>query len=262
MENCQIRKPKGANKNKKIVGRGRSTGWGKTCGKGHKGQKSRSGGSIRPGFEGGQMPLYRRVAVRGFSNHPFKTEYQAVNLNRLEKVYSDGEIVNLETLREKGLIKKSEVFVKILGSGDITKKLEVQIENISGSAAKKIEKAGGKVTAQKEKKERPEGKKAKLKAEKAGVKTQTEKTSGKKSGPEAKADKSADTKTETKNPEEKKSESKPKVDKPTGKKAEPKAKADKPAEMKAESKTKADKPEEKGKTSAKKEADSPNKEEK
>jgi large subunit ribosomal protein L15 len=140
-----LRAPAGANKKKSIVGRGRSSGSGKTSGKGHKGQKARSGGGVRVGFEGGQMPLYRRVAARGFSNHPFKTEYIVINVSALEKVYSDGEKVSLDTLVSKGLVKKSEILVKILGDGEITKKLEVEIPSVSSSAREKIEKAGGKV---------------------------------------------------------------------------------------------------------------------
>lgn len=138
-----LRAPSGASKKKKIVGRGRSSGSGKTSGKGHKGQKARSGGGVRPGFEGGQMPIYRRVAARGFSNHPFKTEYVVVNVASLEKVYSDGEIVSLETLVQKGLVKKSEKRIKILGVGELKKKLNVEIPAVSASAREKIEKAGG-----------------------------------------------------------------------------------------------------------------------
>jgi len=141
----QLRAPVGASKKKNIVGRGRSSGSGKTSGKGHKGQKARSGGGVRTGFEGGQMPLYRRVAARGFSNYPFKTEYVVVNVSSLEKLYSDGEKVTLETLFQKGLIKKSEKLVKILGVGDLKKKLEVSVPAVSASAKDKIEKAGGNV---------------------------------------------------------------------------------------------------------------------
>jgi large subunit ribosomal protein L15 len=142
-----LRAPKGANKKKNIVGRGRSSGSGKTSGRGHNGQKSRSGGGVRLGFEGGQMPLYRRVAAKGFSNHPFKTEYVVINLSSLEKVYSDGDTVNLETLVQKGLVKKSEKLVKILGVGDLKMKLDVAVPAVSASAKEKIEKAGGKVTS-------------------------------------------------------------------------------------------------------------------
>ena len=140
-----LRAPRGASKKKSIVGRGRSSGSGKTSGKGHKGQKARSGGGVRPGFEGGQMPIYRRVAARGFSNYPFKTEYVVVNVASLEKLYADGDSVTLETLAQKGLVKKSEKLVKILGVGELNKKLDVAVPAVSASAKEKIEKAGGKV---------------------------------------------------------------------------------------------------------------------
>ncbi|OQY35186.1 MAG: 50S ribosomal protein L15 [Spirochaetaceae bacterium 4572_59] len=145
MSSFELKAPAGANRNKKVLGRGHGAGTGKTSGRGHKGQNSRSGGNVRPGFEGGQMPIYRRVASRGFSNMPFKKVYVPVNLSLIEKNYSDGEVVSLETLVAKGLIKKSETNVKILGSGDLTKKLDVQIKKVSAGAVDKIEKAGGKV---------------------------------------------------------------------------------------------------------------------
>ena len=141
----QLRAPKGASKKKRIVGRGRSSGSGKTSGRGHNGQKARSGGGVRTGFEGGQMPLYRRVAARGFSNYPFKTEYVIINISSLEKLYADGETVNHDTLVQKGLVKKSEKLIKILGVGELKKKLEVSVPAVSASAKEKIEKAGGKV---------------------------------------------------------------------------------------------------------------------
>lgn len=142
--------PAGANKKKRIVGRGSSSGLGKTAGKGHKGQKARSGGKVYAGFEGGQMPLYRRVAKRGFSNYPFKKEYFAINLFLLEEKYADGESVNKESLLKKGLIKKECLLVKILGNGDLTKKLTVDVDKISASAKEKIEKAGGSVVKSEE----------------------------------------------------------------------------------------------------------------
>lgn len=141
-----VRAPKGANTRKRIVGRGRSSGFGKTSGRGHKGQKARSGGGTRLGFEGGQMPLYRRVASRGFSNHPFRTRYVVINVSSLGRVYGDGELVNLDTLNQRGLVKGGETRVKLLGDGEIKKKLRVAIDAISVSAKIKIEKAGGKVT--------------------------------------------------------------------------------------------------------------------
>ncbi|QEN05175.1 50S ribosomal protein L15 [Thiospirochaeta perfilievii] len=145
MSDFNLKAPKGANKNKKMLGRGRGTGLGKTSGRGNNGQNSRSGGGTKLGFEGGQMPLFRRIASRGFSNHPFKTEYQAVNLDQLEDRFNDGDKVNLETLVANGLIKRSEKLVKILAAGEITKKLEIESVKVSASAKEKIEKAGGKV---------------------------------------------------------------------------------------------------------------------
>ena len=132
------------------VGRGVGSGWGKTAGRGHKGQKSRAGGFHKVGFEGGQMPLFRRIAHRGFSNYPFKKEYEEINLRDLEIKYADGETVNAETLSSKGLLKKIDMPVKILGNGEITKKLSVVVDKISASAKEKIEKAGGTVTVSNE----------------------------------------------------------------------------------------------------------------
>lgn len=139
--------PKGANRKRKIVGRGSSSGRGTTAGKGNKGQQSRSGGgNPYVGFEGGQMPLFRRIAHRGFSNHPFKKEYTCINVSQLEEKFADGETVNKETLVSKGLTSaKGARFVKVLGNGDITKKLTVDVDKISASAKEKIEKAGGSV---------------------------------------------------------------------------------------------------------------------
>lgn len=141
----ELKAPKGANRSKKLLGRGRATGTGKTSGKGHKGQKSRSGGGTRLGFEGGQMPLFRRVAARGFSNHPFKVEFVGVNVSSLNERFVDGEKVNHETLVEKGLIKKGEKNIKILGAGELDKKLDVEIKKVTAGAKEQIVKAGGTV---------------------------------------------------------------------------------------------------------------------
>lgn len=143
--------PKGANKNPKRVGRGSSSGLGSTAGKGNKGQQSRSGGKVYVGFEGGQMPLYRRVAIRGFSNYPFKKEYVCINVDQLDAKFADGETVNKESLVAKGFISaKAATLVKVLGNGNISKKLTVEVDKISASAKEKIEKAGGSVkTAEK-----------------------------------------------------------------------------------------------------------------
>lgn len=138
--------PYGANKKDRRVGRGSSSGRGSTAGRGNKGQQSRSGGKVYIGFEGGQMPLFRRIAQRGFSNYPFKKEYACVNVADINAKYSDGETVNKETLAAKGLLKGVNPLVKILGNGEITKKLSFNVDKISASAKDKIEKAGGSVT--------------------------------------------------------------------------------------------------------------------
>jgi len=145
MSDLTIKAPKGGAKKKRIVGRGSSAGQGKTAGRGHKGQNARSGGGTSIGFEGGQMPLFRRLARRGFSNHPFKKEYIVINLSEIETKYADGEVVNLETLKDKGIIKKSQNNIKILGEGDFSRKVDVDLEKVSKTAQEKIEKAGGKV---------------------------------------------------------------------------------------------------------------------
>lgn len=141
---AQIKAPKGATTKKTIVGRGASSK-GRTCGKGFNGQNARSGGGVRPGFEGGQMPLYRRVARRGFSNYPFKKEYVAVSLETLDSVFKDGETVNLEALYEFGIIKGVDTDAKILANGNVTKKLVVEGLKVSAAAAEKIKAAGGEI---------------------------------------------------------------------------------------------------------------------
>ena len=141
---AQIIKPFGATKKKTIVGRGASSK-GRACGRGHDGQNSRTGGGPRLGFEGGQMPLYRRVARRGFSNYPFKVENQAVSLSTIDAVFEDGAVVSDATLREAGVIKGKETTAKILATGEITKKVTVEGLKLSKAAAEKIEAAGGSV---------------------------------------------------------------------------------------------------------------------
>ena len=141
---AQIIKPFGATKNKTIVGRGASSK-GRACGRGHDGQNSRTGGGPRLGFEGGQMPLYRRVARRGFSNYPFKVENQAVSLSTIDAVFEDGAVVSDATLREAGVIKGKETTAKILATGEITKKVTVEGLKLSKAAQEKIEAAGGSV---------------------------------------------------------------------------------------------------------------------
>ena len=152
MADMDIRPPSGSRKNKRIVGRGSGARRGATSGRGDKGQNSRSGGGVRPGFEGGQMPLYRRIPRKGFSNHPFKKTYDVINVEMLSAKYVDGETVSIETLRDKGILRKSNPLVKILGKGDIDKKLTVEVSAVSAQAKEKIEKAGGTVAEAKENK--------------------------------------------------------------------------------------------------------------
>ncbi len=133
----------GSVKDVKRIGRGHGSGNGKTAGKGHKGQKARSGGSIRPGFEGGQMPLQRRMPKRGFNNI-FAKEYAAVNISELEKRFESGAVIDAAALIESGAIKDAKDGVKILGNGELTKSLTVKAAKFTAAAQEKIEKAGGK----------------------------------------------------------------------------------------------------------------------
>lgn len=132
----------GSRKERKRIGRGYGSGWGKTSGKGHKGQKARSGGSIRPGFEGGQMPLQRRIPKRGFVNN-FAKDIHTVNVGSLEK-FDNGAEVDTKALTEAGLVEACGDGIKILGGGELTKKLTVKANAFSASAKQKIEAAGGK----------------------------------------------------------------------------------------------------------------------
>lgn len=124
-------------------GRGPGSGNGKTAGRGHKGQNARSGGGVRPGFEGGQIPMYRRLPKRGFSNDLFKKVYAIINVETLDR-FEDGATVSVDTLVEEGIIKDTLCGVKVLGGGEITKKLTVRANVFSASAKEKIEAAGGK----------------------------------------------------------------------------------------------------------------------
>jgi len=133
----------GSRKAPKRVGRGTGSGLGRNAGKGEKGQKARSGGGVRPGFEGGQMPLYRRLPKRGFTNI-FAKEYSALNIDRLN-IFEDGTVVTPELLLEMRIVKKAKNGVKILGNGELQKKLTVQAAKFSKVAVEKIEAAGGKV---------------------------------------------------------------------------------------------------------------------
>ncbi|MBQ5648558.1 MAG: 50S ribosomal protein L15 [Clostridia bacterium] len=123
-------------------GRGPGSGNGKTAGKGHKGQNARSGGGVRPGFEGGQLPLYRKLPKRGFYNR-FATQYAVINLSTLAK-FEDGAVVDLEVLRNCGIVKTNEDKLKVLGNGELTNKITVKAAVFSASAKEKIEAAGGK----------------------------------------------------------------------------------------------------------------------
>lgn len=133
----------GATKTRKRVGRGTGSGLGKTSGKGHKGQNARSGGGVRPGFEGGQLPLFRRLPKRGFSNALFKTEYAVINLSDLNK-FEDGAVVTPELLKDMGLLKKQLDGIKVLGNGKLERKLNVRAHKFSSKAKEEIEKLGGK----------------------------------------------------------------------------------------------------------------------
>jgi len=138
-----LRPPKGMKHPKKRIGRGQGSGNGKTAGRGHKGQKSRSGYKFKRGFEGGQMPLHRRVPKRGFHN-PFRVEYEVVNLDALSDRFDAGTEVTPDLLREQGLVARSAERIKVLARGDISKALTVRAHKFSGKAAEKIAAAGGK----------------------------------------------------------------------------------------------------------------------
>jgi len=144
MDLSSLKAPKGANKNRKRKGRGQGSGLGKTAGKGHKGQKARSGGQIKAGFEGGQMPLQRRLPKQGFVNIHAKL-YGVVNVSTLERAFEEGEEVNFDSLVAKRLIKRHSDAIKVLGNGTLSKKLVVKADKISASAIEKISAAGGTV---------------------------------------------------------------------------------------------------------------------
>ena len=129
-------------KDRKRIGRGPGSGTGKTSGKGHKGQNARSGGGVRPGFEGGQLPLYRRLSKRGFNNYNFRTVYATVNVSDLE-IFDEGTVVDVELLKKTGLVNKELDGVKVLGNGELTKKLTVKANKFSNTAKEKIENVGG-----------------------------------------------------------------------------------------------------------------------
>ena len=137
----ELKPNEGSVQTRKRVGRGPGSGLGKTSGKGH---KARSGGGVRPGFEGGQLPLFRRLPKRGFNNYEFRTEYAIVNVGDLND-FKDGSVIELSNLKESGLVKKEKDGIKILGNGELTKKLTVKANKFSSTARVKIENAGGKI---------------------------------------------------------------------------------------------------------------------
>jgi large subunit ribosomal protein L15 len=144
MDLSTLKAPKGANRNRKRKGRGQGSTLGKTAGKGHKGQKARSGGQVKAGFEGGQMPLQRRLPKQGFTNIHAKL-YGVVNVSTLERAFEEGEEVSFETVAAKRLIKKHADGLKVLGQGTLSKKLVVKAAKVSASAQEKISAAGGTV---------------------------------------------------------------------------------------------------------------------
>lgn len=133
----------GARKKAKRIGRGESSGWGKTSGRGHKGQKARSGGGVRPGFEGGQMPLQRRLPKRGFNNI-FKKQFALVNLKDLER-FEPGSVIDVQALAASGLIRGEKLPVKLLGKGSLEKALTVKVQAASEAAVRAVEQAGGRL---------------------------------------------------------------------------------------------------------------------
>lgn len=139
----ELRPQDGSVKTRKRVGRGIGSGTGKTSGKGQKGQNSRSGGGVRIGFEGGQLPLFRRLSKRGFNNYNFRTTYATINISDLER-FEENSVVTPELLIESGLIKKQLDGIKVLGQGELTKKLTVKAHKFSNTAKQKIEAIGGK----------------------------------------------------------------------------------------------------------------------
>jgi large subunit ribosomal protein L15 len=213
-----LRPPRGARRDRKRVGRGPGSGHGKTASRGSKGAQSRSGFRFKRGFEGGQMPLHRRVPKRGFHNL-FRVEYAVVNLDTLAEVFDAGSSVTPELLRERGLVRKASAPVKVLGRGDITKQLTVHAHKFSGSAAEKIAAAGGAA----ELIETARDKEARLKA-------QAQKAAQAQRAEAAKAEKAQKAKGSKADGEEAAApkEAAAKAEKPKGEKAEKAGKAEKP----------------------------------
>ncbi len=145
MKIYELKPAEGSKRRPKRIGRGLGSGHGRTSTKGHKGQKARSGGAKGPGFEGGQMPLQRRIPKRGFSNALFKKEYAIVNLDDINKIIDEVEVITPEILLQKGIINKLKSGLKVLGNGDINKAITIKTHAISKTARQKIEVKGGKV---------------------------------------------------------------------------------------------------------------------
>ena len=143
MQINDLKPARGSNKERKRLGRGTGSGLGTSAGRGTKGQNARKSGQVRQGFEGGQMPLLRRIPKRGFNNARFATVFEAVNLGMIVDRFEEGETVNAVSLKERGLIRGNKDGVKILGDGEITKKLVFEVDKLSKSATEKITKAGG-----------------------------------------------------------------------------------------------------------------------
>ena len=147
MDRSDVLKAAGKHRRRNRVGRGPGSGNGKTSGRGHKGAHSRSGWTRRYYFEGGQMPLVRRVGKRGFSNEPFRTRYDVVNLSVLEELFQAGDTVDLDVLVRRGVLKSRHGRLKVLGTGELSKQLTVRAAKVSESARKKVEQAGGTVVS-------------------------------------------------------------------------------------------------------------------
>ena len=147
MDLSNLKPAQGAKQKKKRVGRGPGSGNGKTAGRGHKGAQSRSGYSYKRGFEGGQMPLHRRLPKRGFNNADFRTEYAVINLDQLDATFDSGATVDAEALRAAGLVRSKRRPIKVLGRGEVTKALTVHAHKFSGKAEEKLAAAGGKAEA-------------------------------------------------------------------------------------------------------------------
>jgi len=206
----KLKPANGSVKKRKRVGRGPGSGMGKTCSRGHKGQKSRKGGTIRLGFEGGQTPLYRRLPKRGFKNSRFSKEYSEINVFLLNN-FKDGSVIKIDDYLKQGIVDSKKAKVKILGNGELSKKLEVYADKFSKSAKEKIEKAGGKIIvtekpkaeeSKSKKLKKEESKKQQLKAEE--IKTEKPKDEE----PKKEEPKAEESKTEKPKDEEQKKEAK------------------------------------------------------